>query len=123
MLLPFPHKFSVSHGSPSQVLNLIEAAAEGVKSEASSEGPVELTEGPPPLVKCAALLPLGASRRPVVLQRTSGQQAESVFQYRAEMTAVNKDEEPPPPEVHFVNLEQQIKGEMRRMHTLLFHPW
>lgn len=81
-----------------QVLNLIEAAAEGVKSEASSEGPVELTEGPPPLVKCAALLPLGPSRRPVVLQRTSGKQADSVFQYRAEMSAA-KDEEPTPPEV------------------------
>eukprot|EP00892_Ulva_mutabilis_P007561 jgi/Ulvmu1/5177/UM021_0194.1 len=80
-----------------EVLNLIEAAAEGVKSEASSDGPVELTEGPPPLVKCAALLPLGPSRRPIVLQRTSGKQAESVFQYRAEMTAA-KDEEPPPPE-------------------------
>lgn len=87
------------HFCVGQVLNLIEAAAEGVKSEASSEGPVELTEGPPPLVKCAALLPLGPSRRPVVLQRTSGKQAESVFQYRAEMTSANKDEEPPPPEV------------------------
>lgn len=70
-----------------------------MKSEASSEGPVELTEGPPPLVKCAALLPLGPSRRPIVLQRTSGQQAESVFQYRAEMAGTNRDEELLPPEV------------------------
>lgn len=77
-----------------EVLNLIEAAAEGVKSETNSEGPVDLPEGPPPLVKCAALLPLADSRKPVILQRKSGKTMESIFQYRAEVEGTDKDEAP-----------------------------
>lgn len=77
-----------------EVLNLIEAAAEGVKSETNSEGPVDLREGPPPLVKCAALLPLADSRKPVILQRKSGKTMESIFQYRAEVEGADKDEAP-----------------------------
>jgi hypothetical protein len=80
-----------------EVLNLIEAAAEGVKSEANSDGPVDLPEGPPPLVKCAALLPLPDSRKPIILQRKSGKTMESIFQYRAELEGVDKDEAPEVP--------------------------
>lgn len=80
-----------------EVLNLIEAAAEGVKSETNSEGPVDLPEGPPPLVKCAALLPLADSRKPVILQRKSGKTMESIFQYRAEVEGADKDEAPEVP--------------------------
>jgi hypothetical protein len=78
-----------------QVLQLIQAAGDGMVRERplDPEGFREVAEGPPPLVKCAAVEPLPPHLRPVILQRSSGKQegaavpaarASEVFQYKAD---------------------------------------
>ena len=70
------------------MLALVTAAGRGLAREAGlpSDGIREMRDGPPPLVKCAALEPLPAHLRPRVLPRTApraGEAAGSVFQYKA----------------------------------------
>ena len=57
-----------------QVLQLIQAAGEGIAKERppGPDGVRDVPEGPPPLVKCATLEPLPPERRPFVLLRSNG---------------------------------------------------